>query len=204
MAKVIKKAAPPAAAPQVVVIAGPNGAGKTTYAEALLAAMRVPHFVNADRIAQGLSGQRPESVALSAGRIMLDRLRQLRAERASFGFETTLSSRSFALFLRQMSAEGYKVRLFYLMLPSPFESLRRVRYRVNLGGHNIPREVIFRRFSRSAHNLLNLYIPLADSWHISENRWESTPHSVARGAADDSEILDKIKWQRLQRIAASG
>ncbi len=192
--------------PQVVVIAGPNGAGKTTYAEALLTAMKVPHFVNADRIAQGLSGQRPEAVALSAGRIMLERLRQLGSERESFGFETTLSSRSFALFLRRLAKDGYKVRIFYLMLPSAAESLRRVKLRVKLGGHDIPREVIYRRFGRSAHNLLNLYMPLADSWRISENVWASKPqkpHLVARGSADGPEILDEIKWQHLQRIATN-
>ena len=191
----------------MVVIAGPNGAGKTTYAEALLTAMKVPHFVNADRIAQGLSGQRPETVALNAGRIMLERLRQLGNERESFGFETTLSSRSFALFLRRLANDGYKVRIFYLMLPSAAESLRRVRLRVKLGGHDIPREVINRRFGRSAHNLLNLYMPLADSWRISENVWALKPQKpqlVARGGADGPEILDETKWRLLQRIATNG
>ena len=189
------------------MIAGPNGAGKTTYAEALLTAMKVPHFVNADRIAQGLSGQRPETVALNAGRIMLERLRQLGNERESFGFETTLSSRSFALFLRRLANDGYKVRIFYLMLPSAAESLRRVRLRVKLGGHDIPREVINRRFGRSAHNLLNLYMPLADSWRISENVWALKPQKpqlVARGGADGPEILDETKWRLLQRIATNG
>ena len=43
--------------PSVVVLAGPNGAGKTTLAPALLrGALSVDQFVNADVIAQGLSG----------------------------------------------------------------------------------------------------------------------------------------------------
>ena len=187
----------------MIVIAGPNGAGKTTYAEALLDALKVEHFVNADRIAQGLSGLRPESVAIHAGRIMLERLRQLAEERQSFGFETTLSSRSFALFLRRLAADGYKVRIFYLMLPSAAESLRRVRRRVKMGGHNIPQEVIFRRFGRSAHNLLQLYIPLADNWRISENVWQSKPREIARGTKNGHDILDETKWRLLQRIATN-
>ena len=191
-------------APQVIVIAGPNGAGKTTYAEALLEALNVEHFVNADRIAQGLSGLRPESVALSAGRIMLERLRQLADERQSFGFETTLSSRSFATFLRRLATVGYHVHIFYLMLPSAAESLRRVKRRVKMGGHDIPPEVIFRRFSRSARNLFTLYIPLANSWKISENtQWAVPPQLIAGGAKEVLEIRDEIKWQLLQHIATN-
>lgn len=189
--------------PDVVVIAGPNGAGKTTYAEALLTKLGVDHFVNVGRIAQGLSGLRPESVALNAGRIMLTRLRELADSRQSFGFETTLSSRSFAPFLRRLSSAGYRVRIFYLMLPDAAESMRRVRRRVAMGGHGIPRDVIQRRFGRSAYNLFNLYMPLADAWVVSENVWEGIPHEIARGASDGLDILDETKWQHLQHIAAN-
>lgn len=194
----------PAGAPQVVVIAGPNGAGKTTYAEALLDAMQVEHFVNADRIAQGLSAIRPESVAMHAGRMMLERLRALANTSASFGFETTLSSRSFAPFLRGLSARGYRVSIFYLMLPSASESLRRVRTRVKMGGHNIPEDVILRRFGRGAHNLFNLYIPIADFWRISENEeWGAPPCVVAEGTNAITQVIEETKWQRLQKIATN-
>jgi len=61
--------------PQVIVIAGPNGAGKTTLAPFLLRdKLGVLDYVNADPIAQGLSGFDPASVALQAGRMMLNRL----------------------------------------------------------------------------------------------------------------------------------
>lgn len=81
-------------APRVVVFAGPNGAGKSTHADAILAELRIPTFVNADYIARGLAGQQAHTVALAAGRIMLNRLRELSAARADFAFESTLSSRS--------------------------------------------------------------------------------------------------------------
>ena len=67
-----------AIAPLVVALAGPNGAGKSTSAAHLLrGALAVDEFVNADTIAQGLSAYRPESAAVTAGRVMLDRLRFL-------------------------------------------------------------------------------------------------------------------------------
>src|SRR2546430_10809512 len=55
------------AAPRVVVLAGPNGAGKSTSASRLLrGALGVEEFVNADVIAQGLSGFAPEREAMAA------------------------------------------------------------------------------------------------------------------------------------------
>ena len=89
--------------PSVVVLAGPNGAGKSTVAPALLqGALGIDEFVNADVIARGLSAFDPESAAIAAGRVMLARLHELAEQRVSFAFETTLASRSFALWLRRL------------------------------------------------------------------------------------------------------
>ncbi|GAB4087349.1 AAA family ATPase [Hydrogenophaga soli] len=85
--------------PRVVVFAGPNGAGKSTHADAILAALGIDTFVNADYIARGLSGRNTDAVAFEAGRIMLKRLHQLADAKADFAFESTLSSRTFAAFL---------------------------------------------------------------------------------------------------------
>ena len=83
--------------PSIIVIGGPNGAGKSTTAPALLkGVLGVTEFVNADAIAQGLSAFEPEKVALTAGKIMLTRLKELAAQRQNFAFETTLASRTFA------------------------------------------------------------------------------------------------------------
>lgn len=41
-------------APRALVFAGPNGAGKSTHADAILAALGIETFVNADYIARGL------------------------------------------------------------------------------------------------------------------------------------------------------
>ena len=77
----------PAHAPLVVVVGGPNGAGKSTTAPQLLqGALAVEEFVNADTIASGLSGFRPESAAVAAGRVMLDRLHALADARVDFAF----------------------------------------------------------------------------------------------------------------------
>src|SRR5919205_2537580 len=105
----------PAATPHVVVIAGPNGAGKTTAAPFLLRdTLGVTEFANADTIAQGLSAFEPEQVAVTAGRVMLARLKELASRRANFAFETTLASRSFAPWLAGLVAGGYVFNLVFL------------------------------------------------------------------------------------------
>src|SRR6266516_614036 len=105
--------------PNLVVIAGPNGAGKSTVAPTLLRdLLGIDEFVNADVIARGLSAFDPESAAIQAGRIMLQRLRQLAQQRADFAFETTLASRSFAPWIAGLLESGYVFRLVYLWVES--------------------------------------------------------------------------------------
>lgn len=138
-------------APHIIILAGPNGAGKSTSAPVLLRdTFAVDEFVNADSIAQGLSAFRPESVALEAGRIMLRRLQELAGKRTDFAFETTLASRIFAPWLKQLAATGYKSHLMFLTLPNADAAIARVASRVNLGGHNVPAPDIRRRFVRPA------------------------------------------------------
>src|SRR4051794_1830916 len=122
-------------APTVIILAGPNGAGKTTAARTLLAeTLHLMTFVNADVIAQGLSGFDPESMAVEAGRIMLQRLHALADRRASFAFETTLAGRSYARWLRSLRGTGYTVHLVYFWLASPDLAVARVAERVRTGG----------------------------------------------------------------------
>jgi predicted ABC-type ATPase len=81
--------------PQIILIAGPNGAGKTSLSPFLLRdrSGEFP-FVNADAIASGLSAFEPESVAIEAGRVMLNRLHELSERHESFAFESTLAARA--------------------------------------------------------------------------------------------------------------
>jgi predicted ABC-type ATPase len=102
------------APPRVVILADPNAAGKSTSAPFILRdALCVDEFVNADTIAKGLSFFAPERVALEAGRIMLKRLEILLKKRADFAFETTLSARSFAPWLRELVSPVTEATSFF-------------------------------------------------------------------------------------------
>lgn len=126
-------------------------------------------FVNADEIAKGLSPFNPESVAIEAGRLMLQRMDDLLSEGSDFAFETTLSTRSYVKFIERAQAKGYFVTLLYFWLPTPEQAIERVATRVREGGHNIPSDVIRRRYANGIKNLTALYIPLCNYWAIYDN-----------------------------------
>lgn len=164
--------------PDLFVIAGPNGAGKTTYARRFLPEeMRTWEFVNADLIAAGLSPFAPDRAAFEAGRIMLGRLHELTAQRASFAFETTLAGRAYAPLLKEMRAAGYRLRLDFLWIPQLGVTRQRVRQRVAKGGHDKPDLVQQRRFHLGVRNLATLYRPLLDHWRFYDNTG-AQPHLI--------------------------
>ena len=122
--------------PHVVVIAGPNRAGKSTLAPALLRdTLHITEFVNADTIAMGLSGFAPEKVAFEAGRVALQRQRELGAEGEDFAFETSLATRSYARWLNELGEAGYQVSIVFLWLELVDIAIKRVAARVKAGGH---------------------------------------------------------------------
>ena len=187
--------------PRVVIFAGPNGAGKSTHADAILAALGIETFVNADYIARGLSGRNTDVVAFEAGRIMLKRLHQLGEAGADFAFESTLASRTFAPFIRKLKTQGYAVAIYYFSLTNAQLAIRRVKLRVALGGHDVPSDVIKRRFGRSLNNLFNLYAPLADEWTLFDNSASPQALTVAAKSADRLTITETKTWLKLQKLS---
>jgi predicted ABC-type ATPase len=199
----VNQMATPLSAPRVVVFAGPNGAGKSTHADAILASLGIETFVNADFIARGLSGRNTEAVAFEAGRIMLGRLRQLASAGEDFAFESTLSSRTFAPFLRSLKTQGYRVAIYYFSLPNAQLAVRRVKLRVALGGHDVPADVVRRRFGRSLANFCELYAPIASRWAVFDNSRPPQARLVAtQEDAGPLTVKEPQTWLKLQKIAS--
>ncbi len=186
------------ASPRLVIIAGPNGAGKSSVAPSLLEEIfHIETFVNADTIAQGLSGLNPKSAALAAGRITLQRLKVLADKQASFAFETTLASRSFAPFLRRLSS--YDTTLLFLFLRTPELAIKRVASRVQAGGHSVPDSTIRRRYVAGLNNLFKLYLSIVNNWAIWDASFLGEPQLVAARAENDRlEIGDAALWRLLE------
>ena len=175
--------------PNLYIIAGCNGAGKTTASYTILPEiLNCKEFVNADSIAAGLSPFNPESVALEAGRIMLRRIYQLIEEGVDFAFETTLSTKSYVSLVKQAQQRGYVVTLLFFWLNSSELAKQRVAKRVSKGGHNIPEDVIERRYKRGISNLINLYIPACDNWMV-VNNMNILPDLIAQSGSNTDTVI---------------
>ena len=156
--------------PKLYIIAGCNGAGKTTASYTVLPEMLgCKEFVNADEIAKGLSPFNPESVAIEAGRLMLQRMDDLLARARILHLKRRWQLRSYVKFIERAHAKGYFVTLLYFWLPTPEQAIERVATRVSEGGHNIPSDVIRRRYANGIRNLVTLYTPICNFWTIYDN-----------------------------------
>jgi predicted ABC-type ATPase len=166
---------------KIVIIAGPNGAGKTTFArEFLPREADCPDFINVDLIAAGLSPFDPNRAVLRAGRLMLQEIRRRVDAGESFAFETTLSGRNYARLIPRWREAGYHVKLIFLSLPTADIALARVAARAAQGGHDVPEEVIRRRFDVGLRNFEGLYRALVNTWVVYENSGP-TPVPIASG-----------------------
>lgn len=155
---------------KIVIIAGPNGAGKTTFAREFLPfEAGCPVFVNADMIAAGLSPFQPDVAAFRAGRVMLGEIANHVAAGRNFAFETTLSGLTYATMIPEWRSVGYRVKLLFLSLDSEEEAIARVAMRVRQGGHNIPPDVIRRRFANGMKNFREIYQARVDFWQWYDN-----------------------------------
>jgi predicted ABC-type ATPase len=184
---------------RLYIISGCNGAGKTTASFNILPEiLSCKEFVNADEIARGISPFQPEKVAVEAGRLMLNRITELMEDGEDFAFETTLSTRSYKNRIIEAQQKGYFVTLIYYWLETPQLAEKRVELRVKEGGHNIPKDVINRRYLKGIQNLFNIYMPVCDYTMIFDN---SRPEPVLvyeleKGADEivhDLNRLTKIK-----------
>src|ERR1044072_9142755 len=166
--------------PALYIIAGPNGAGKTTAAGFLLPEVfNTDIFINADIIAAQLNPQNPEAVAIRAGRMMLEQVQETLTANKTFAIETTLATKSYLNLVNQAQLLGYDVVLYFFYLPSAEMAKERVKLRVSKGGHNIPADVIERRYIAGIRNFFE-YILKVDRWRIHKND-VATPELIAEG-----------------------
>jgi predicted ABC-type ATPase len=189
--------------PQVIVIAGPNGAGKTTLAPFLLRdTLGVLEYVNADPIALGLSGFDPGSVEFQAGRVMLNRLRDLREQGRTFAFESTLAAKSYSVWIEKLRNDGYDFHLVFLWLKSADLAVQRVHARVRVGGHDVTETVIRRRYRAGLRNFWKFYQPLADKWAVYDNSGSSLPIMLAEGARTETDtVLHSDSWRQFREMS---
>lgn len=142
----------------------------------------LPLFINADLIAAGLSPFQPQFAAMRAGRLMIDEIDRNAGAGRSFAFETTLSGHTYLHRIPKWRAAGFTVKLIFLSLTDVEEAIARVAMRVRQGGHDVPEEVIRRRFVSGMRNFLDIYRYRVDYWVWIDNSGP-TPRRVEEGAS---------------------
>ena len=181
------------------IIAGCNGAGKTTASFTILPEiLDCKDFVNADEIAKGLSPFQPEKVAVEAGRIMLKRVDELLQKGGTFALETTLATKSYKNRIKFAKEQGYKVELLFFWLRKVDLAVERVRIRVSEGGHNIPEDVIRRRYVAGIKNLFEIYLPLVDEALVFDNSDGQPQLIMLKNFEDEVFVKNKLKFVSLK------
>ncbi|MFM6000357.1 MAG: Zeta toxin family protein [Dolichospermum sp.] len=123
-------------------------------------------------IAAGISPFNSESVAMEAGKLMLQRLENLVNDKSDFAFETTLAARNFARFIRECKNQDYIINLIYFWLETPELAITRVP----------------RCYERGRRNLTDLYLPLCDTWIVYNNSGNE-PQLVAESGIQHLPLL---------------
>lgn len=181
------------------IISGCNGAGKTTASFTVLPEiLQCREFVNADEIARGLSPFNPASVAIEAGRLMLQRIEELLARQVSFAIETTLATRTYLNLVRRAQATGYRVSLLFFWLRTPELAIQRVAERVEKGGHDIPVAIIKRRYISGIRNLFKLFMKEVDYWDIYDNSDTPRIQIACGGREADTIVYDELRLNLIQ------
>lgn len=181
------------------ILGGCNGAGKTTASRTVLPELFMcKEFINADEIAHGLSPYNPGSADSKAARLMLERVNEFLKGEQSFSIETTLSTRSYKGLVEKAHAAGFYVCLVYFFLDSVEVARQRVAARVKAGGHNIPADVIERRYHRGLKNLFELFMPVVDEWHLYDNTNLDIKPVAFGGLNSDDVIVDDVKFNKIR------
>jgi predicted ABC-type ATPase len=181
----------------VFIIAGPNGAGKTTFANTIFQeTFGIRDFINADEISRGLSPFNPQSVSLESGRLMLQRIKQLKERGTDFAFETTLSTKSYLPLVGEMRASGYSVTLIFIWLINADFAKSRVRKRYAGGGHFVADDIVERRYKRGME-MLPRFVAAVNHWFLYDNS-EGGFAPVADGGMQKPDNI--IKFDIYQQI----
>ena len=76
--------------------------------------------------------------------------------------------------------------------------MQRVAERVAHGGHNIPQDVIVRRYSAGISNLFNLFMNEVDSWMIYDNSDNDREKIAWSGINNECVVLNEMKYKKMQ------
>ena len=159
------------------LIAGVNGVGKTTFVKTIQNRHSDLGFIiNPDTLARKFGGN------LAGGKEALKQIEYCIANGIKFAEETTLSGNHIVKVIQRCKDNGYTINMIYIGLNSPEESLSRIANRVKHGGHNIPENIVRRRYKEICRSLTKV-LPLCDYAEFYDN--ENGPEKIAVYSNDE-------------------
>jgi predicted ABC-type ATPase len=170
--------------PVLTVVAGANGSGKSTLTK--LSGVNTL-LIDPDAIARQIDPVNPSAAAIAAGRQALVLCQQYAESKQSFMVETTLAGKSYLNLMREMKSRSWSVVLIYIGLDNPNLNVKRVGDRVELGGHDVPRSDILRRYERSLANLTKA-VKIVDRLILYDNSTNAGHQIIATVEGDRSVI----------------
>jgi len=148
--------------PKAIFIVGLNGSGKSTIRDVVSMPDNIL-IIDPDKI------QRENSLnELSAGRLASKTFHDAIHEKKDFLMESTLTGKTSLKKIQQSKDAGFDVDCYYVGLSNVDENIKRVKQRVANGGHNIPENIIRRRYDDSYNNLESL-VKIVDSLRVYDN-----------------------------------
>lgn len=146
------------------IIGGVNGTGKSSLTGVLRTQTTdLGQIIDVDKItaAGALS-------PIEGGKLALQRILECLEKGVSFTQETTLSGKRTETTAAEAKRLGYIIRLYYVGLNTPEECKERIVNRVRHGGHDIPAEVVERRF-KGRWEALSKVLPYCDEARFFDN-----------------------------------
>lgn len=131
---------------------------------------------------------------------MLKRIDELLALGESFSIETTLATRSYINLVRRAHDAGYIVHVLFFWLDSVELARKRVADRVASGGHNIPSDVIKRRYFAGIRNLFTFFMDEVDIWVLFDNSNNEGERVAFGGKNIPLKIKDKEKFDKISNL----
>jgi len=197
--------------PEIFVLAGVNGSGKSSIGGAWLRKRGGVYF-NPDEVAEKLASTEPNLSLTEASIRAWNRNKTLleRAinERSGYAFETTLGGQTITDLLMKAIREECNVSVWYVGLASPEMCIDRVKLRVSLGGHDIPKDVLRMRYVNSPKNLVRLLPGLRQLMVYDNSEWgcpngggapkpKLLLHMEARKIRGPADVTTAPEWAKL-------
>jgi len=181
----------------LIVVGGANGSGKTTFAREIVAEKGLK-YLGTDDIAFELDAENLEAVKIEAARIFSQRLTEGLENGESLIIESTLAGLSLKKHLKKAKQNGYSISIFFVLLDSVELCLKRIKSRVENGGHNVPESDVRRRFLRANENFWNFYKDLADKWTLVFNSNNDFQH-IAFNSKNGLLIMDEVRFSEWKK-----